>query len=373
MNERGAQERARTEERARPHEHARCRPRPGKVTITTVAEAAGVSVATVSRVVREHADVRDSTRARVLRVIDELGFRPSPLARALVSGHSATLGLIVSDIASPFYPQLAKSVEHEAAKRGVTVLICNTEDNPEISQMCVRRMLDQRIGGIIHGSVGEDEADVLEEVGDQTPVVFVNRRPRARSASFVVADNRLGARRLTEHLLEQGHRRIGFIGGPAWASNAGERLEGFLDAVRDFGPECETLVSEGDFSAETGRAQAHAWLSDPDRRPTALIGVNDVVAVGAMESVLERGLRVPEDIALAGFDDTQFSASPLIALTSVAQHIDEMGRVAVRVALRLGRHQGRRRPIREVIEPELVVRRTSSAPAASGATGPARS
>lgn len=344
-----------------PENPSRHRSSTGRTTITTVAEAAGVSVATVSRVVRDHADVRESTRQHVLKVIDELGFRPSPLARALVSGRSATLGLLVSDIANPFYPQLAKSVEQEAARHGITVLMCNTDDDPEVSRMCVGRLLDQRIGSIIHGSVGDDEDAILAAVGDHAPIVFVNRRPRTEGTSYVVADNQLGAQHLTEHLLEQGHRRIGFIGGPANASNANERLAGFLEAARAYDTECETLVSKGDFSPETGRRQANAWLADPDARPTAIIGVNDMVAAGAMECVLERGLRVPEDVAMAGFDDTQFAASPLIALTSVAQHIDEMGRIAVRVALLLGR-EGSRRSIREVIEPELMVRRTTMLP-----------
>jgi LacI family transcriptional regulator, galactose operon repressor len=331
-----------------------------RVTITTVAKAAEVSVATVSRVVRNHPDVKDTTRERVMQAIEELGFRPSPLARALVSGHSATLGLIVRDMASPFYPELAKVVEHEAGRQGLTVLICGTADDPEVSGNCVRRMLDQRIGAIIHASVGLDEEELVAEVGDQAPVVFVNRRPRMRDASFVVVDNRLGARRLTEHLLAQGHRRIGFIGGPAWASNAAERRAGFLDAMRDLGPGCESLVSDGDFRLDSGRARAHSLLSRDGRRPTALIGVDDLVAIGAMEAALERGLGVPEDVAIAGFDDTQFASSRLIGLTSVAPHIDQMGRAAVRTAMRLSQ-QGRRRPIREVIEPSLVVRRSSAA------------
>lgn len=332
----------------------------GRVTITTVAEAADVSVATVSRVVRGHEDVRESTRHRVQKVIDDLGFRPSPLARALVSGRASTLGLIVSDLTNPFYPQLAKSVEQEAAQHGVTVLICNTEDDPEITKMHVGRMLDQRIGAIIHGSVGDDETDILAEVGDQAPVVFVNRRPKTPGTSFVVADNQLGARHLTEHLLKQGHRRIGFIGGPANASNAAERLAGFREAMQRFGPACSATVAEGDFSAATARNHVEAWLEDPDLRPTAIIGVNDMVATRAMECVVARGLRVPEDVAIAGFDDTQFAASELIALTSVAQHIDDMGRIAVRVAIQMGRSEGRGRAVREVIEPELVVRRSSS-------------
>jgi LacI family transcriptional regulator len=343
------------------------------VTIATVAEAAGVSVATVSRVVRDHADVREATRVHVLKVIDELGFRPSPLARALVSGQSLTLGLVISDITNPFYPQLAKSVEQEAAENGLTVLICNTDDDPEISRVCMSRLLDQRIGGLIHGSIGDDEADVINAMGGQAPIVFVNRRPTTAGTNFIVADNALGARQLTEHLLDQGHRRIGFIAGPEMASNARERLNGFLAAMEGHADHVEPLVSEADFSPEGGREHARRLLANRRGRPTALIGVNDMVAMGAMEAVIEAGLRVPEDVAVAGFDNTAAAASPLIGLTSVAQHIETMGRAAVKASLRLARRKTRGRPITQVIEPELLVRRTTLAPVADPLVKPAES
>ena len=337
----------------------------GKPTIVTVAEAAGVSVTTVSRVVRRHADVHEETRNRVLAVIKELGYRPSPLARALVSGRSRTLGLVVSDITNPFYPQLAKSVEQEAARSGYAVLICNTEDDPALSRAAIERLLDQRIEGIIHGSVGEDEHDALALVDDEVPIVFVNRRPRSPRASYIVVDNVLAARKLTLHLLEQGHRRIGFIGGPAFASNARERLDGFLTAMREFPEPTEPLVAHGHFSPAAGMEHAKQWLATASARPTAIVGVNDSVALGAMEAVLAAGLRVPDDVAVAGFDDIQLAGSALIGLTSVAQQIDEMGRKAVRVMLRmLDRDtKTRRRPTRHVIQPELLVRRTTLAPA----------
>jgi LacI family transcriptional regulator len=335
-----------------------------KPTIATVAEAAGVSIATVSRVVRGHADVHERTRARVLAVIEELGYRPSPLARALVSGRSRTLGLIVSDISNPFYPQLAREVEQSAAAEGWAVVICNTDDDPDVERQCLERLLDQGIGGIIHGSARLDSDAVEVMVKTDVPIVFVNRRPHGSKASYVLADNELGARKLTAHLLDLGHRRIGFIGGPDFACNARERLNGFLAMVEEHGEDATVLVATGDFETETGRSVAADWLGDEEQRPTAIIGVNDMVALGAMEAVLAAGLRVPDDVAVAGFDDIELAGSALISLTSVAQHIDEMGRKAVRAVLRLARQpKARRRHMREVLEPELIVRRSTLATA----------
>ena len=325
-------------------------------TIGDVAEAAGVSISTVSRVVRQHADVKRETRERIQAVIQDLGYRPSPVARALVAGRSRTIGLLVSDIANPFYPQLAKSIEHEARKLGYMLVICNTEDNVREAKRYVQRLLSQGIDGIIHASVGDDEESILELVGTNTPIVFINRRPRSKTCHFVVADNRAGAIELTRHLLKLGHRRIGFVGGPPYASNAHDRLEGFKSAMAEQA-DTEALIHSGAFAPQTGIEAVKRWL-EGGRFPTAIIGVNDSVAIGTLEGLLDSGRSVPKDVALAGFDDIELASSRLVGLTTVAQHIDRMGHRAMQVLRRL--LQSRQpRPIQEVLEATLVVRRTT--------------
>ena len=330
--------------------------RPGQVTIIDVARVAAVSVSTVSRVVRCRGEVSDAMRAHVQRVIDELNYRPSGLARALVTGQSKTIGLLVSDITNPFYPQLAMSIERAARAQGYAVLICNTEDDVEEALALVRGLLDRGVEGMIHACVGLDEEAVLAIVSDRRRIVFANRRPRSEEVSYVVADNEKGAAEITRHLLDMGHRRIGFVSGPDWAGNARERLEGFLKEAKDGG--AETLVAEGDFSAESGAEAVRHWFAS-DEPPTAVLGVNDAVALGAIGALAEIP-KIRPGIAVAGFDDTDLAGSRIIGLTSEAQQIGDMGVRAV--DLLLGQLAGKTRPpVRQVLQPTLRVRRSTGA------------
>jgi LacI family transcriptional regulator len=300
-------------------------------TIVDVARSAGVSVSTVSRVVRDHPDVNAETRARVHAAVESLGYRPSPIARALVSGQTRLLALLVSDITNPFYPQLAKSVEQEAKSDNYTVIICNTADRTAETRRYIERLMQQGLDGVIHASVARDEKIVLSLIGDPRRVVFTNRRPVHRSVSYVVSDNHGGAAELTRHLLGQGHRRIGFVAGPPFARNAAERLEGFLEVMGKT-LDAEPFVADGDFSTEGGAKAVREWAQAASR-PTAVIATNDSVALGALEALADMHMRVPDDIALAGFDGVRLAASRVIDLTTVDQHIEEMGRRAVRILL----------------------------------------
>jgi LacI family transcriptional regulator len=333
------------------------------VTIEDVALAAGVSVSTVSRVIRDHPDVRVETLARVRAAIQELGYRPSPIARALVSGQTRLLALLVSDLMNPFYPQLAKSIEEEAGKVGYTVIVCNTGDAVSEVRRHLARLLGQGLDGVIHASVGRDESAVLSALGDPRRVVFSNRPPLSRSVSYVVSDNFGGARTLTRHLLDVGHRRIGFIAGPVYAGNAKERLRGFEVAMGEV-EGTQALMVHKKFAKESGTSAVRDWMEN-GASPTAIIANNDTVALGAMEELTRRGLRIPADVAVAGFDGTDFSASPLIGLTTVDQHIDEMGRRAVRVLLeQLGSETYA--PTRQILPTELLARRSTEGGRRSG-------
>jgi LacI family transcriptional regulator len=329
-------------------------------TIIDVAEAAGVSVTTVSRVMRKQADVKQETRARVQEAIDRLGYRPSPLARAMLSGGSKLLALLVSDIANPFYPQLAKSVEQEAKRDGYTVVICNTGDRTAETRRYIERLLRQGLDGVIHASVSRDEKALLSLVGDPSRVVFTNRRPSEQSVSYVVSDNRAGAEHLTRHLLAKGHRRIGFIAGPSWAFNAADRLAGFRQVIAG-APDAETQIAEGAFSTEHGAEAAYQWMRSA-RPPTAIIAVNDSVALGAVGALARLGLRVPEDVALAGFDGVRIAASPIFSLTTVDQQIDRLGRRATRILLRQLVAGAAAPPVHEILPTRLLLRRSTDAP-----------
>jgi DNA-binding LacI/PurR family transcriptional regulator len=332
---------------------------PAGPTIRSVAIAAGVSVSTVSRVVRGHADVQENTRKHVLDVIKALNYRPSPIARALVSGRSPTLGFLVSDIANPFYPQLAKSVEREARKCGYAVVICNTDDDPTETLQYIEMLRDLGAAGIIQASGGPDDGAVVDAAGGCRRVTFTNRRPTAKACNYVVSDNELGAVTLTEHLVSLGHRRIGFVTGPEFATNARDRLEGFRKVMGRLGLDGEALVSEGTFDVTSGRRAVQSWL-EAGELPTAIIGVNDQVAVGVLEALHSARLTVPNQVAVAGFDDVELADSSLLGLTSVRQHIDRMGREAVQIALQTMSGESTGGPIQRVIAPELAIRQTTN-------------
>jgi LacI family transcriptional regulator len=268
------------------------------------------------------------------------------------------LALLVSDITNPFYPQLAKSVEREAGRDDYTVVICNTGDRTAETRRYLERLLRQGLDGVIHAAVARDEPVLLSLVDDHRRVVFTNRRPKSKSVSFVVSDNHGGAMQLTNYLLAQGHRIVGFISGPPYARNATERLDGFLAAM-SARPDAKPLIADGDFSTRSGAQAAHEFLAAATP-PTAIIGVNDSIALGALGALTERNLKVPDDIALAGFDGVQVSSYSLAGLTTVDQHIDQMGREAVRILIRQ-LNTSVFIPTHQVLPSELLVRKTTAA------------
>jgi len=273
----------------------------------------------------------------------------------------------VSDITNPFYPQLAKSVEERARKDDYIVVICNTEDRPVETRRHLERLLQHGLEGVIHASVGRDESAVLAMIPDPRRALFTNRRPLSSSANFVVSDNEGGAYSLTRHLLFQGHIRIGFIAGPSYARNAVERLSGFRRAVKEAG--ALPMVVKGDFSAESGR-HAVRDLIKAANPPTAIIAVNDAIAVGTLEALMELGLRVPDDMSLAGFDGVHLAQSPLLHLTTVDQHIHNMGQRAVEVLLQQLAGSPDGSPVQEVLPTQLLLRRSTEGGQSTGTRSP---
>jgi LacI family transcriptional regulator len=325
-------------------------------TIEDVARQAEVSVSTASRVVRNHPDVRDATRQRVSEVISELGYRPSLIARALLAGETRTIGLLMSDISNPFYPEIAKHLEGAAQRRGYGLLICNTGDQIKDARKCVQRLMSHAVDGIIHASVGTDEDAVLTAIGDPSRIVFVNRRPQSDQCSYVVTDGDKAAVLLTRHLLDLGHRRIGFISGPDYVWNVRERLRGFLETLPT---DADPVIVDGDFSAESGARAVESWIRTSSL-PSAIIGSTDTVAVGVLGALRDADIRVPADIAVAGFGNSMLASSSVVSLTTVAQDVESMAGRAVRQLLKQIQVGSRPRPVHDVLEPKLIVRSTTA-------------
>jgi DNA-binding LacI/PurR family transcriptional regulator len=346
--------------------------------ITDVAREAGVSIATVSRVVNNNDyPVRPETRERVLDAVRRLGFRPNDLARGLLQKRTRTVGLIVPDLANPYYPEIARGVEDAASAELYAVVFCNTDRRADKSEHYVDTLLQKRVDGIIIAGGGTDfthASTAFAEFG--APVVFIGRH-RAGGHSVQI-DNVAAARGATAHLAALGHREIAFVTGPLTLTSVQDRLAGYRAGLEAAGLGWDDrLVREGDFGERSGYEAARAALA-AHPRPTAIFAANDLMAIGAMAAARDAGLAVPEDVSIVGFDGIELGSFVRPALTTVAIPTYEMGAAAMRMLLELvGRKQRPEAgagppPERTVrLETELVTR-DSSAAAPGGATRPER-
>lgn len=337
------------------------------VTINEVAREAGVSVATVSRVIRDHPDVSEKTRARTQEVIRRLHYRPSALARALVSNRSNTVGLMVADIGNPFFSQLAKSVESAAYALGVRTILCNTSDDPDRELSYLDELLSNRVDGVIQASHYIDSPLIKAAMDNGVNVIAVNRPAFGHGIDTVVLDNLAGARMATQHLIDLGHTRIAHIQGPDFSTNVPERRAGYEAALAANGiPFDDRLVFGGPWEHSTPVEAVHQFvrLQDP---PTAVFAADDMFAMVAFGAFLEEGLSVPDDVSIVGFDGTAFANLSMLSLTTIAQDIDYVGSRAVEILIErkssgLSQSAGSSPVINEVLPPQLVVRRSTSRP-----------
>ena len=330
-------------------------------TTKDVAEKAKVSQATVSRVLNGYPYVNEKTRQKVLEVIKEMGYQPNHVARSMVLHQTNTLGLIVSDITNPFYGEIAKSIMDWAREANYNVVLCNNDNNRDMQDYYQNFLLQKRVDGIIFASVSMEDEEVEKLVRSNFPCIMCNRRLKSTDGSFVASNNGQGAFKAVSYLISLGHRRIGFISGPANFSTAAERLKGYLEALKAHGIEVDnSLIIQGRFHKQFAY-EAAAKLLALENRPTAIFGANDLTALAAMECVLDHGLGIPKDMALVGYDDINISSHRRIGLTTVAQKKEEIGRLAVEKILEMIAKKKRDEilePVHIYLEPQLIIRDT---------------
>jgi LacI family transcriptional regulator len=344
--------------------------------IEDVAARAGVSVGTVSNVLNRPQAVAPKTRARVETAIAELGYLPNESARALVAGRSRTLGLVVPDVTNPFFADLARGAEEVADKHDVVVMLYNSAESAERELRYLGRLETQRVLGILVTPVNRGGRATDELIARGTPVVLLDRGQASRSVCSVAVDHRAGGALAGAHLAERGHRRIAFLGGPLAVPQVADRFEGARDAIAAAGGalvpvETGTLPAAGtgdgfeaiETSALTvaaGREAAAALVARPaGERPTAVFCANDLLALGVLQTVARAGLRVPEDLAIVGYDDIEFAAAAAVPLTSVRQPREQLGRVAAELLFEEINDADRHGHRQVVFQPELVIRSSS--------------
>lgn len=330
------------------------------VTIRDVARAAGVSASTVSRAHSVPGRVDPATRDRILRIADHLGYQPNRAARGLITGRTGNLGLLLPDLANPFFPGLVKAIQHHAHRADYQVLMMDTDEDPaaELPLVC---SLTQQVDGMILCAPRMRPQD-LREAASLGPTVLVNRS--ARRIPAVTFDNHDGARQIVEHLAGLGHRQVGFVSGPRSSWSAAERLRGMRESTAAAGVE---LAELGHFAPTFtgGVAAAEGVLLSG---VTAALAYNDLIALGLCRALAERGVEVPAELSVVGIDDIATSGMVHPALTTLNLPSEPAGRAAVDLILQLMGDDPPARTPRVDVPVELVPRATTAPPGATRST-----
>ena len=304
--------------------------------VKDVAAAAGVSLGTVSNVMNRPEVVSTGTRERVERAMADLGFVRNESARQLRAGTSRTLAYVMLDGSNPFFHDVAQGIEMAAEDSDLSLFICNSNSRPEREEMHLDRLMQQRVQGILITPVNPD-SPTLDEVSRRgIPVVIVDRLRESGGFCSVAVDDVFGGRIAVEHLVEKGHTRVAFIGGPDSIGQVRERLQGAREIWDEAGLPADDLVylPTSALTVAEGRSAGERLAGLPvRRRPTAAFCANDLIALGLLQQAIGSGLRVPEDLAIIGFDDIEFAAAAAVPLTSVRQPRQELGRTAAALVL----------------------------------------
>ncbi len=293
--------------------------------IKDVAKAAGVSTATVSRVLANtDAPIRPETKERVLKAINDLGYRPNLVARSLRAQKTAKIGLVVSDIRNPFFTAISRAVEDAAYEQGYSVLMCNTDENPDKEALYLDLLHDENVAGVIF-SPTHPFSEGANEYTSNIPFVFVDRSVKSRNVDMVLLDNGPAAYDLTVHLIENGYRKIAGLFGNA-STTAPERHRGFTKALKDheLNPFAAHFIPP---RIQQGYETTLTLLSQTER-PDAIFTSNSLLTAGAFQAIRDRKLRVPNEVALVGFDETTWGALVDPPVTLIAQPTEEIGRTA---------------------------------------------
>jgi DNA-binding LacI/PurR family transcriptional regulator len=331
------------------------------ITIEDVAKHAGVSDATVSRVLSNKPHVRSEVRERVLHSVAELGYRPSRVARSLRARRSSIVGLIISDIQNPFFTALVRAVEDVANANQHAIFLCNTDEDPEKEKLYIELMLSEHVGGVLITPTRENGSHLNKLIESDIPVVVVDRHLSDVDIDTVIVDNFRGAYSLTQHLIDMGHRRIGAVIHSTAITTGRERKEGYIAALKANGLPFERELIETDAPNDVAACKAAQRLLTLPRPPTAIITGNIVVTSGVLRAIRNRGLSMPGDVAVAAYDEAVWSALMSPPLTTMEQPTYEIGKIAAELLLKRIEDNTRPRQ-RIVLQPKLHIRQSSGAP-----------
>ena len=333
-----------------------------QLTIKELAKITGLSVSTLSRVINDHPDVASKTRRKVKKIIEEFDYTPNLLARELRLQTTRTIGVAVSDISNPFFARVIKGIENAARQRGYNIILCESteKDRLKVEKESIEILLKKRVAGLLLTPVHEEVIDILVKKGREIPFVLMSRHFIKTPANYVVSDDILGSYLATEHLIEKGHRKILYLNGFSRLSDARDRLAGHKKALLEKGiPFDESLVKAvPGINMEEAYDSVKRILSKKVNF-TAIFCFCDYLAMGAMRAIHQAGLRIPDDIAIVGYDDVEVATILEPPLTTVYTPKYQLGRKAVEILL--DHLLGKKRKIfrQVVVRPKLIVRKST--------------
>jgi len=331
-----------------------------KPTIYDVARAAGVSIATVSKVINNTGRISDKTRMKVNKVMEELRYQPSMVASALTGKRMNTIGLLLKDLANPFFAEVARAVEDRGQELGFNVVMCNTDNDSDKEAGYITLLMQKKVDGIIVATDFRNHTILKDLVSDDFPVALISQEIPELAVDSVLVDDYLGGYQVTNHLISLGHRSIAMIAEDGRSSLG--RIRGYRQALEDAGiPFDESMLITCEATVEEGYRNGGRFL-DTLNPLTAIFASNDLLAVGVMKAARERNIRIPDDLSVVGFDNTILAAFIDPPLTSVAQPIQDMGRQVVDFLVKRIEGENKMKQ-RVVLMPELVIRNS---------TGPAK-
>ena len=332
-------------------------------TMKDIAQALGVSVVTVSKVLRNHSDISAETRKRVLQRMKELNYQPNPAARALVTGRTNLIGLVVPDLVHPFFAQVAKGISARLRSQEYSLVIASSEDDPNLERKEVDQMLARRVDALILASTQSSGENVRRIEARSVPYVLLDRKVAGVSANFVGIDDVVAGSIATEHLIEIGCKTIAHLGGSE-VSTAVDRQIGYSNALAkhglSLGGEYIAKYGSGDDSGDSAGYSGMKRLLALNPRPDGVFACNDPIAMGAMRAILEAGLRIPQDIAIVGCGNVHYDDLLMVPLTSIDQDSDGLGLTAAKLAMSIIKKKTEvSAPKSLLMQAKLVVRASS--------------
>ncbi|MCK5566713.1 MAG: LacI family DNA-binding transcriptional regulator [Actinomycetia bacterium] len=333
-----------------------------KINIKTVAKKAGVSTATVSRVLADFKGMRENTRNKVLDVIKDLNYEVDSVARSLRQNKTYTIGIIVSNVLSQFYSIIAKSVEDKALKSGYKLILCNGDDDPFKELEYLKILKSNKVDGIILTPTGKNAEYINNIIKSGIQVVLLDRLVEGVKCDSVLVDNYNGSYTAVKYLLGRGYKRIAFIGGYIDRTTGRQRLDGYSKAIRDAGFKViNDLVKIGDFKKESGMKLTREILEESNR-PDAIFAANIDMTLGCLIEIRKAGLSIPEDIAIVGFDDPDWSIIVEPPLTAISQPVYDLGSTAADLLIKNISSKGDnsdRKPFTITLSTDLIIRNST--------------